>query len=297
MNARLDTDPHERVSARRAGRTPLVAVLLALLVVCGLAAAAAPAGAAAKPGKPTAKAPTGTISTVKPNFKWSKAAGATTYEVRVYNGSKQLLKHTGITKVSWKSSKALPENVSLTWKVRARNAAGSGAWSKSLKFMVGLAIGGAYQGGKIAYILQSGDPGYVVGQTHGLIAATADRATGIRWYNGAYVATGATATALGTGLANTNMIIAVQGATATSYAAGWARAYKGGGYTDWYLPSKDELNKLYQHQAAIGGFGPNYYWSSSESDADFAWTQAFDLSSQNPFNKNGASYVRAVRAF
>jgi len=302
MNIRDGENLMARAEARRASRSrraSLAAALLALLVLCGLVGAVVLAGASAALSKPTAKAPIGTVASATPTFTWSKVSGATKYEVRVYNAGtlKQLFKKTGLTKALWKSTTALPKNVDLTWKVRAGNASGNGAWSGNLTFRVGLAIGDAYQGGKIAYILKPADPGYVAGQTHGLIAATTDRATGIQWYKGSYVATGAIGTALGTGLANTDAIIAVQGGPAASYAAGWARAYKGGGYSDWYLPSKDELNKLFLNQAKIGGFGPYYYWSSSEFDAGTAWTQAFDLSHQYAYAKNGASRVRAVRAF
>jgi hypothetical protein len=159
-------------------------------------------------------------------------------------------------------------------------------------------IGEAYQGGKVAYVLQSGDPGYDANTPHGLIAATSDQSTGIRWYNGSNTTTGATETAIGTGLSNTNTIITSQGATSTSYAAGLARAYAGGGYTDWYLPSKDELNKLYIKRVAIGGgFANFFYWSSTEYDSSGAWYQLFDDGSQINFNKGGTLYVRAIRAF
>jgi len=107
-----------------------------LLVLCCLFGAAASAGASAAPGKPKAKAPKGTIITTRPTFKWSKAAGATRYEVRVCKGSNLLLKKTGITRLSWKSNEALPKNVGLAWKVRAGNVAGHGRWSKSLRFEI-----------------------------------------------------------------------------------------------------------------------------------------------------------------
>ena len=161
-----------------------------------------------------------------------------------------------------------------------------------------LTIGQTYQGGKVAYILVSGDPGYDANVQHGLIAATSDQSSGIRWYNGAYTNTSATGTAIGTGLSNTNAIITSQGATSTSYAAGLARAYTGGGYTDWYLPSKDELNKLSINRVAIGGFASNNYWSSTEINSTFVEVYYFGNGNTGTDQKDRSGYaVRAIRAF
>jgi hypothetical protein len=175
-----------------------------------------------------------------------------------------------------------------------------------------LRVGDVYQGGKVAYILVNGDPGYDATTQHGLIAATSDQSRSITWdrltgefplYQGTN--RGAIGTAIGTGFSNTSNIIASQGIIATNYAAGLARAYTGGGYTDWYLPSKDELNKLYLNRVAIGGFISNsngLYWSSSEIQSNpyhSAWLQ--DFSNGGPlsifksfdFDVN----VRAIRSF
>lgn len=70
------------------------------------------------------------------------------------------------------------------------------------------------------------------------------------------------------------------------------------GYTDWYLPNKSELNKLYFQRSVVGGFMIDTYWSSTPSTADVAWLQAFVDGSQWDHGKPGYAYrVRAVRAF
>jgi hypothetical protein len=159
------------------------------------------------------------------------------------------------------------------------------------------AIGQDYGGGKIAYIDGTG--------VHGLIAAAADQTpadTGIQWStvpNWYLSVPGALGTAIGTGAADTDAIIA-QNDAGTTYAAGVARAYTGGGYTDWFLPSKDELNQLYLNRVAIGGFHTDfpYYWSSSQNLDKTAWHQDVDDGSQYPNDyKSDAFRVRAVRSF
>ena len=168
------------------------------------------------------------------------------------------------------------------------------------------AVGDVYQGGVVFYIFVEADAGYVAGETHGLIAAVADQSSGIQWRNGnTNQTTGATGTAVGTGAANTTTIVTAQGATETSYAAGLAKAYAAGGYTDWFLPSKDELNLMYSNIGQgsllgnIGNFDDDYYWSSTEHDYSNAWYMHFDAElAFMAFNvKYYPANVRAVRAF
>jgi hypothetical protein len=112
-----------------------------------------------------------------------------------------------------------------------------------------------------------------------------------------------TGEAIGTGKQNTANIMAVLTVSGeTGKAAQVCDAYTNGGYDDWFLPSKDELNEMYQQRSSIGVFrtGSNpYYWSSSHDAQDNQNSLCQDLTSGHQSNdrRYGGHPVRAVRAF
>jgi hypothetical protein len=121
-------------------------------------------------------------------------------------------------------------------------------------------VGEIYGGGKVFWVTTDG--------LHGLIAETIDQSMSSNWYDAQ------------------NFI----SQNSTHSTAGKL-------YTDWRLPTTNELNLLYLQRITVGDFASAFYWSSSENDNDFAWTQYFAVGSQGGVNKNVPNYVRAVRAF
>ncbi len=149
-------------------------------------------------------------------------------------------------------------------------------------------IGESYGGG-IIFLLNS------AGQ-HGLIAAVQDQDASA-WYNNEILTiTGATGERIGTGPGNTRKIITSQGRPG-NYAALKCAHYTGGGFTDWFLPSKNELNELNKKRDVVGGFKNSAYWSSTEYSLTEAWHQLFPSGFQLTENKLTNLRVRAIRAF
>ena len=162
------------------------------------------------------------------------------------------------------------------------------------------AVGDFHQGGIIFYLDGNGG---------GLIVSPYDQSVSAEWGCLGTIANGAYGTAIGTGNQNTNWI--EYWCTTSGTAADICSNLTLGGYTDWFLPSKDELNEIYIHRAIIdstananGGasFLTSYYWSSSQvyefgwGDI-YAWMQSITGGIQTYSSKSLLLNVRAVRAF
>ena len=124
-------------------------------------------------------------------------------------------------------------------------------------------IGEAYGGGIVFYVTPDGQ--------HGLIAEKQDQSTSTNWYNAHdYI----------------------------SHPENYSTAGKN--YTDWRLPTKYELNLLYQQRAVVGGFTIGFYWSSTESstfDYDAYYQNFLNGSQSSGDGKHSIHCVRAIRAF
>lgn len=104
-----------------------------------------------------------------------------------------------------------------------------------------------------------------------------------------------TGTAIGAGERNTAAMAKKLGKR--DFAAQACAFFALGGFDDWFLPSKDELQEMFLQKTAIGGFTVGNYWSSSESGYGSAWGEGFGLGGQGNGFKGGPYYIRPIRAF
>jgi uncharacterized protein (TIGR02145 family) len=202
---------------------------------------------------------------------WSTTATPTTSDFKTTDGT--------TTGTFTSSLTGLTAGTTYYVRAYATNAIGTGygaaqSFTTSSLALILPTIGSSYGGGKVAYVYQNGDPGYSSSSIPVLIAANADQVGNLGSGTALWSISGASGVAqkvgligssyeaLGAGLSNTNAIITAYGTG--NYAAKFAREYTDGTYNDWYMPSINELGKLYLNRVAIGGFSTQYYWSSTE---------------------------------
>ena len=153
-------------------------------------------------------------------------------------------------------------------------------------------VGMEAEGGIVFYVDETGE--------HGLVAALEDIGQ-LSWGCYGLSLPGADGTSIGTGYQNT--IDIVQGCSHSPIAASEALAYEEDGFSDWYLPSKDELFEMFLtignggSQGNIGGFVNDLYWTSSDDSVYYSWFVDFENGSTNDQNKSYTYYVRPIRSF
>ncbi|UAB80613.1 DUF1566 domain-containing protein [Marixanthomonas sp. SCSIO 43207] len=166
-------------------------------------------------------------------------------------------------------------------------------------------VGDFAHGGVVFWVDETGK--------HGLVCAKEDQSSGVRWYAGTFGNTQAKGDGPYAGKANTNIIISSQvaiGDDNVTYAARICNELQitegGKTYGDWYLPSREELNIMYQNKAIIeatstansgSNFNSTNYWSSTEPNANSAFRQNLSSGFQTNSLKNNTNGVRAIRAF
>ena len=169
-------------------------------------------------------------------------------------------------------------NVATTYYVRAfaTNSAGTAYGNQQTINTSGLTAGTSYLGGKIAYIFQSGDAGYVAGETHGFIIM--NHSMGMQAAYGGYNAStgyftySGTSNNFGTGRNNTRLLYNLTGNNAAKYI--YNVNYDG--YNDWYLPSYYEWLKIGPNWTSLGIPYGNYQSSSELSQQNSAFFSVYN---------------------
>lgn len=161
-----------------------------------------------------------------------------------------------------------------------------------------IAIGDFYQGGVVFYLDAT--------REHGLTCAVSDQSFAAPWACTPLVVDGADGIALGTGAQNTIDIVNACSSTSSEFAADLCDKLELNKFDDWFLPSKDELDLLYQNREKVnetakanGGaqLEDTEYWTSSHKTSNTVWIQNFSAGNQSGGFEDKLFNVRAIRAF
>lgn len=166
-------------------------------------------------------------------------------------------------------------------------------------------VGDFAHGGIVFWVDETGQ--------HGLVCSLVNLSSSTRWFAGTFGITRAKGDGTFSGKNNTAIIIATQrflGDDGGSYAATICNEHQvnvnNRNYGGWYLPSKQELNLIFENKAAInlsskanGGdsLNNNLYWSSTEFSTNNAWAQDMTNGQTNSSLKTFLYEIRAVRSF
>jgi hypothetical protein len=247
--------------------------------------------ATAPPLQPPGNLRAGNINNTAVELSWNSVGQGMSY--RIYSGTSNNPAAAGLAGTtvgtSYRAGNLKPGTAYYFW-VSSRDGSFESGKGQAVMAATFYAVGDPGPGGGIVFY----DKGNSGGGWRYLEAAPASAEFKAEWdlYKTSVPGTN---TGIGTGKRNTEIVAGRGGAAAKRCAA-----LTTGGYRDWFLPSKDELDLMYKNLKArgLGGFSNSWYWSSSEYNSNVrAWCQNFSGGSQGYGSKDSANSVRAVRAF
>lgn len=238
-------------------------------------------------------------------FKWTAQAGDFKYDLYLDETNASRLIANNLSQAGY-TIKNLVCGKTYYWKVKIKSTiTGESVVSDIYSFSTRNTgceqfngkIGDTYGGGIVGYILQVGDPGYIEGEKHGLIV-TFDTKKYFQWgCDNLIIASWARE--IGAGNNNTIRIDAL--CTTSGIAADYCVNLSIDGYTDWYLPSINELKGIFKNKDAIGynsQWSNGGIWSSTEYNKWNALYLTNDYGVERVGHKTGKQlHVFAVRSF